>query len=504
MREHAHPTLRRAVASAVAVTTTALLLGLVGVGTAHACSCATPDLASVLAGDAGQALVLAQRTDLDGGPEGSLRVLATLAGGPVLGPVEARFDNGGSCDPGVVGGGVAALVLAGDDRTWTTTTCGVVPLPEALEAAGGPLALDDDAGPPTLLLAGGFGGARLAAVDASGRTTAWGEGAGVTRAIAACPGDAVVVDVAHEDGGLVLQRWSLPDLAPMGEALPLPGEAFGLAVRCLDADGRRVQVAVPAYEGAGAVLAVDGDAVSEQPAPVRDAAAAGGTLAVLVADDGTGSASGVAVVDDDGGLVRVLTRPDTVLDQLAVSPDGEHVLAAGYPDAGGNVVVVAPTDGSGAAERHLDAFASFGWLTAERVWMRAEAGGQPFGASTSTVAVLDRSLADAGSVDAGPGWDLRELPDGAVLQVGVGPPSVRRDGVTTTAADVRLAAAEHAVPLDPTSVLTASTEPTAEETPTLTEPVGAQLADGVDARLVAAFAGLVAVGALVLARRRGR
>ena len=52
-----------------------LVLALLPVRPALACSCAPPDLATVLDGAPDRALVLAERTDLDGGPEGSLRVL---------------------------------------------------------------------------------------------------------------------------------------------------------------------------------------------------------------------------------------------------------------------------------------------------------------------------------------------------------------------------------------------------------------------------------------------
>lgn len=494
-------TMRPRQAAFAAATLLGLVLALLPTLPARACSCAEPDLAPVLDGADDLALVLAERTDLDGGPEGTLRILEVLAGTEEVGPVEARFDDGASCDPWLSGGAVGALLLAREDERWTTTTCGTVPVGQALAATGAGLEADDDAGAPTLLVAGDFGGARLAAVDAAGRVAAHGGGDGRTLALASCPDDEVVVEIAVDDAWrATLQRWSLRGLEPVGDPVPLDrAPVHAGAARCLDRAGDSVVVALPRYGEPGAVGLVTGSDARLEPSPVVDARAAEGTMAAILAD-GTpqGQPHVVALVRDDGTVEPLFRREDTVLDRLAVSPSGQHVAVAGYPDDGGDRVVVATTDGAAQVDRTLDGFHIIGWLDDDRLWLREEHD-LAYGAAATSLAVRGATLEDAGTLVTGPGNQPVALADGSILRLGGVVPSVLRGHAVHAVDDVRLAAAEHALVLDPSAVLTdAAPEPDptpaaaapradAEDASRITSPVAPWLA-GLALALVAGLA----------------
>lgn len=436
----------------------AWLLATVAVRPAHACSCGEPDFDQVVADASGEhALVLAQRTDLGGGGAGQLHVLQTLAGGPVVDEVDARFDDGASCYPGMPGGAVAALVLAREGGTWTTTMCGMAAVGQALAAVDEPAEAEARAGPPTLLFGGAFGGPRLAALDAAGRVGAWAGEDGRTVALATCPGGTTAVEVSSTDAAVHLHRWSLPDMTPAAEPVELgPGPTWDAAVRCLDPEGEQVVLVVPAHEEPGAIGVVTGQRVDMQGAMVQTVASAGGTTAVVVAprDGDRFEAPTLARVDDDGELVELVTRSGTAFDRLSVSPSGDHVLAAGYPTEGpGDIVVVASADGSSVEMATIEGYHSIGWLSPERAWLRNEDTGA-FGAVPSQVEAFTTDLAPAGTVDVTSAGSLVGLPDDALLRFGAGFPSVVRDGTTTSVREVRLVDATTAVPLDPAAVLT--------------------------------------------------
>ncbi len=457
----------------------ALVLTALAVRPAHACSCAEPDLDQVLAGEGDQALVLAERTDMDGGESGELRVLDTLAGGPVVGGVRARFDDGGSCYPGLPGGAVSGLVLAREGGTWTTTICGMVSAGQALAAAGRPAQADARAGPPTLLLGGDFGGPRLAALDAAGRVGAWAGEDGRTAGLVACPGGETAVEVSSTDTSTHLHRWSLADMTAAAEPVDLgAGPVWEAAVRCLDPHGERAVVVLPAYGEPGAVGVVDGQDVDLHSAMVQTVASAGGTTAVVVAPRGGDGfeAPTLARVDDDGELVELVTRSGTAFDRLAVSPSGDHVLAAGYPTEGqGDIVVVVSSDGATVEMATVEGFHTIGWLSPEHAWLRDEDVG-PFGAVPSRLELYATDLSPAGTHDMAVYGSLLGLPDDGVLRYGYGFPAVIRDGSTTRIDEVRLVDASAAVPLDEAAVLTeleAPHDPTPTSTATPTTPPAA-------------------------------
>lgn len=487
----------------------AIIVALLPVRTAHACSCAPPELTGVLevAGPT-QALVVAERVDLDGGPDGTLRILETLAGGPVVGPVRARFDDGASCDPGMAGGTVAALVLERRDGAWATTTCGQVGIGEALLAVDEPPVAAPGAGPPTLLLGGAYGGATLAAVDARGRVRAYAGDDTRTAAVAVCPGANTVVSLASTDRATHLHRWTLPDLQPAGDPVVVTrGPTWQAGALCLDPDGDAVTLALPTDGASGAVVTVEGEEVDVVGHPIHAVDQAGGTLAVTL-EDGTGQPSTMGIVEDDGRVRTLATRPGTVFDRIAVSPSGDHVLAAGYPpDHEGDQLVLAATDGSSFADRRIAGFVLIGWLGPDRAFVRS-GDTRAFGAAVTSVEALDLELETVDTRDVGTGWEAVGLADGSVLTHGGVPPSVRRDGTMTRVDDVRLTGTDVAVPIDPNAVLTeaAPAPPASRPTPS---PVAGPADAAARTSAVTALpyaASALALGALVVLvwRRRAR
>lgn len=491
---------RRAVALVVVVLAASWLLAMLTVAPAHACSCAEPELDRVVADAAGdQALVLAERVDRDGGRDGELRILDTLAGGPVEGEVHARFDDGASCDPWLSAGAIAGLVLAHEKGRWTTTVCGMAPASQALAAAGQAPRAEPRAGPPTLVFGGDFGGARLAALDAGGQVAAWAGDGGRTAALAACPGGDVVLEVATTDTDVHLHRWSLPEMNPLGDPIDLgSSHAWDAAVTCLDPAGDDALVVLPAYGEPGTVAVVRGGVADTRRAMVEAAASGGGTVGAVVAPDGGDGMDSptIARVTEDGELVELVTRPGTSFDRVAVSPSGQHVLAAGYPaGGGGDVVVLAAADGSGAVVRTTDGFHTVGWVTEQHAYLRLEEGGA-FGAAASDPQMVTTELEPAGRLEVG-GGPLVGLADDAVLRYGIGFPSVVRGDTVVRVQEPRLADATAVLALDTSAVLTeVEAPPTPAPTPS-TPPTPTTLG-ATDAAHSSEVGAPVLVGALAL------
>jgi hypothetical protein len=134
------------------------------------------------------------------------------------------------------------LFLERESGRWVGTLCSQVE-PARLREAARPLPAPDGNGPVALLVGGRFGAARLLALDARGRTLAYGAGAGTVSAVSPCPGGRRVVEVAQTGTGLVLATRALPTLRHVrrrqltSPAGPVPG-----AVRCANASGTEVIV----------------------------------------------------------------------------------------------------------------------------------------------------------------------------------------------------------------------------------------------------------------------
>jgi hypothetical protein len=91
-----------------------------------------------------------------------------------------------------------------------------------------------------MYVGGRFGPARVIALDAKGRTLAYGVGSGNVRQHAACPGGRRVVELVERRSELVAAVRELPTLRLMREQR-LPEHDYGVAsLRCIDAFGDKL------------------------------------------------------------------------------------------------------------------------------------------------------------------------------------------------------------------------------------------------------------------------
>lgn len=315
-----------------------LLTPVVSAPPASACSCAPLEPRDALLRADGA--VIGRVTDIrDGGPErfGSPSRVTTIAveeeiKGDLGDEIEVLGGvDGGSCGLEVGEGARVALILSIDDGHWSSSLC-ATSTPRALRTAAMPLPAPDGHGPIRFVVGGDFGEARLVALDAEGRTLAYGWGQGDTYDVAVCPGgERIVEGFAQGDLGAVAVR----DTATLEvvRRVPLLRARFPSVyhVACLDPEGRSI-VAIEGGANEIRVFAVDGaeaDEVFTSPGSGWLASISGGVpyveprgeelLAVNVA---TGETTPVL----EG--VRLPGEP-------VVSPDGRYVAAHRIGHEGG-------------------------------------------------------------------------------------------------------------------------------------------------------------------------
>jgi len=211
-------------------------------GPAYACSCAPPDPRSLL----GQA---------DGAFVGRLVTRQEVAAGrsrftfaverSVKGALGTTVDVESASDSAACGietpiGSRIGLFLERRDGRWTSSLCWQVS-PEDLLAAAQPLPPPNGRGPTTLLVSGRFGPARLLALDAVGRTLAYGRGEGSVLQLSACPGGRRMAEVVQRETGVQLAIRELPRLNVVrrGPVDSPPGTSL-TSFRCETADGTRL------------------------------------------------------------------------------------------------------------------------------------------------------------------------------------------------------------------------------------------------------------------------
>lgn len=355
---------------------------------AQACSCSPPDVDASLA--VGGALALVTRVD-DG-----LSSVATLAveraigvGGTDLGMpehVQGEMDHsGGSCQPFVPAGGVAALVFERRAAVWHVGSCGEVEFGPALKRILGtptPAA----GGVPVALAAGTFGGSRLAALDAAGNAVAWADADGSGSSVAACPGGRRVVAAGRTDAPLVedrrfeLTRHATSTLRTLSTVpLPLHGYGHVLALRCADPDGERVEVLVSEpVEGSAKrtarLLIVERSRVRAVPVG-EEMSGAEPVPGGFIATEGLRGPRLVRITPE--GRTSVLARFPRLwaVEFLAVSRDGRSVAVA----MGSRLITV-----DGRTGRVL------GWRTVPKTWIY----GLAWTSATRLVVRADREYRD--------------------------------------------------------------------------------------------------------------
>ena len=172
-------------------------------GPAYACSCAPPDPRSLL-GQADGAFVgrLVSRQEVAAGrTRFTFAVERSVKGALGSTVVVESASNSAACGIETPVGSRIGLFLERRDGGWTSSLCWQVS-PEDLLAAAQPLPPPNGRGPTTLLVAGRFGPARLLALDALGRTLAYGRGQGSVLQLSACPGGRRAAEVVQTATGV--------------------------------------------------------------------------------------------------------------------------------------------------------------------------------------------------------------------------------------------------------------------------------------------------------------
>lgn len=242
----------------------ALLGGMIAAGSpAYACSCVAGEPRDALA-EADAALV-GVVSATPGGP------IDGLFGGSIY-RIEVKHDlkgnldeeidvDGGpandSCGLGLRAGERVGLLLSATGGHWRASLCSTME-PRLLLPAAEQYSAPDGVGPIRFLVGGGFGEVRVMALDASGRTLAYGAGAGNTFALDACPGESRFVEGADVDGNDVLVVRRSSSLEPLREvALHLGDNGDVYDLRCLDPEGHHL-IAVAGVDRLTQVLDVVG------------------------------------------------------------------------------------------------------------------------------------------------------------------------------------------------------------------------------------------------------
>jgi hypothetical protein len=333
-----------------------LLPSIVLIAPAYACSCAVPEPRDALAGaDAAFVGVVTDGGGSFGGGTYTFDVEHDLKGNLAD---QIDVDGGSSsdsCGLGLGPGDRVGLLLSGETGHWTAGLCSTID-PAVLIAAGEPYPAPDGEGPIRFLVGGGFGVVRILALDARGRTLAYGAGKGNTYALDVCPGgDRFVEAAAIDDRTNVLAVRATATLKIVREIpISLERQSSIFEVDCLAAGGNHVL----AVAGTGELF--------------RAVEVVGSDVTVLLEERGAeGWVQDGRVYVANDGIVRCLpsSGPACDTDEVAVpaktssfrwSPDRTYLAGLRY---GGGSVPEAPTEVIliDAATGGVGAFALGGW-----------------------------------------------------------------------------------------------------------------------------------------------
>ena len=214
---------------------------------ARACSCVPPDpWTYIQESDAAFVGRLVERRDASGGAAILTFSVERSVKGKLGSRVEVRTpSSGASCGIEAPIGERVGLFLMRERGAWIGSLCKQVS-PDDLLAAAKPLPAPNGRGAPAMWVGGRFGPARVMALDAHGRTLAYGRGKGVTRHLSVCPGARRVAELAFESGLEGIVRLAVRDARTLSvvrrRAVRLPGGRNPAALLCENATGSSVVV----------------------------------------------------------------------------------------------------------------------------------------------------------------------------------------------------------------------------------------------------------------------
>jgi hypothetical protein len=227
--------------------------------------------------------------------------------------------SGASCGLEVSLGQQIGLFLRRDGARWTSGLCSQVS-PAALREAARPLPEPNGRGPVRFLVGGGFGGARLLALDAQGRTLGYGAGGGSTTLLSVCPRGRKAVEIVGTEPARAAVRdvRTLTILREVSLPRGTPASVF-----CGDERAESVYVFVsPTQTGSSAILRVGPAATSVLYEGSGQAAAFRRNVAYLSAGD---RGREIVRVNLQNGKRRSLAATRFGIANLAVSPSGKTI-----------------------------------------------------------------------------------------------------------------------------------------------------------------------------------
>jgi hypothetical protein len=343
------------------------------------------------------------RPDISSGEETTWTFRVDVAvKGDLGGEVVVRgYSPGGSCGFQVPASGRLGVLLHNEAGHWRGGLCSQMGVDELLAAAGA-LPKPNGVGPVPFLVGGSFGETRLLALDALGRTLAYGAGRGDTLALGVCPGSRYAVEAVHDEGEGFLAVRDLHTFEVVRELTVARGTSpSASAVACLDEGGDRALAIDGWGEGRSRIWLADGDqAELTFEGDVREARLHG-DLAVVALPGGE-----LIAVHADARRVQLGHLPNG-LSNIALSPDRSMVAGivigagvSGEPPT--EVVLVQLPDGQ-VLRSPLEGWNDIGdvaWLDDQRLAYL------PGGGDDDRARVYDTSMREIGGFD---GWNTSEV-----------------------------------------------------------------------------------------------
>jgi hypothetical protein len=373
---------RRTLACGAAVAATFPLLPLAP--PAAAAGCRNLSLDESL--DRGLRVAVVKADDNSGGPLGKVRVLAQIG---------SDLPETLTIQPGVkprtlevnAKGYIAAVALERTEDGWARAWCDPLNLAEVIRRIEGePTTVPG--GPPIAYAAGAYGGSRVVALDAMGRTVAWDGQAGAGSALAVCPGGGTVVSAGTGPrGASELTVHDAQTLRPRRSvALPTMPEARVLALGCADSFGDTVRVLTAEAERGGRLLDVAGSRVRERPVRAlehRRAVVAGAVPDGFLVSFEEDVALELSLIDFTGRVRRSFGTPDISPVRGTISPDGKLLAFATANISNPRIHLVAYPSGRLLADAYAPGLGTdLGWTPSGDLLVSA---GDRFGSSTMTV-----------------------------------------------------------------------------------------------------------------------
>jgi hypothetical protein len=354
---------------AVLIGSVAVALAL-GLESAQACTCARLDVRETLSrADAAFIGILTGRRPAPPSPPFSSDVFTfrvdDVVKGTLRGSVEVWSSSySASCGLEIGVGERIGLFLSRDGNRWTSLLCWQVSPAALREAERRPA--PDGRGPVRFLVGGGFGDARLLALDARGRTLGYGSGGGATKLLSVCPRGGRAVELVDA----LPERVAVRDVRTLSviREVALPAGNVAADVYCRDAGARDVYVFAKRQAGASSVIfhLRDGAIRESYLGSAQSTVFRGNSVYLNEGVEGRE----IVRFDLTSGARRSLATSPLGLKSLAISPRGAR-LAGLHSGQGSqraaNRLVVLRVDRPGPVRSV--GLASSPWLQAELIWL---------------------------------------------------------------------------------------------------------------------------------------